>query len=718
MDDSAHSQSQSQSSFKRQRTALACNSCRNRKSRCNGLRPKCTMCVEMGLEYVYQQPGHQQKKESVVEVEGRLSSIERTLQLLVEEHRRQNRDAPSRDAHSSSNTVRNIDVEHHGGAAPITDAAISEDRDTVDGMGAITFADEHESGFFGPSSNIAFIGQIATAITAAAGRAGSGPAASVPQTEDRFEGELTSVSRPASPFTYPGADVNGTSNAVDIYALPAEAEMLHLIQLFFNDTGMLFPYVDERSLLAEVHAVKQGNFASARRSWLCLLNMILAFATCVSARPDRPVEQNAAESNVYFERAQALLGNMAFKTVNVEIVQCLLLMTQYLQGIQRSAQTWKLHGLAVKAAFQLGLHTAYMSTKFTPLESEVRKRTWYGCVLLDRTLSMTFGRPPAVPNDYVKIDPPLDADLKAFGPNGALPSEPAASNSTVAFFTNTITLYQILGDVIANQYGQNVGMPSHASLSSLFESTIRLEGQLLSWKRNLPPLLRQRPWESGTSVNAGDTMMVWDRLSIILTLRYLNVRALLHRPVLARFLEQTHAPPGDGEDAHVLERFGHPSLEVSLEAAAETIDIIHRFRETPVILGAWWFSAYYTFNAALIIFSGLLVQSTNNSTFGNEAGGYVGQKDLQSSLHLAVEALHSLGDGTRLVRRCCKYLEILLRTVARLGKSPTTPSWQYDMSLMTNKTLIIPRHRQSSSTGRLGQYVTGTAGRRNRRAVR
>lgn len=59
-------------------------------------------------------------------------------------------------------------------------------------------------------------------------------------------------------------------------------------------------------------------------------------------------------------------------------------MTQFLQGTQRSAQTWNLHGLTVKAALQLGLHTSSSYTKFTSLEREIRKRTWYGCVVLDR----------------------------------------------------------------------------------------------------------------------------------------------------------------------------------------------------------------------------------------------------------------------------------------------------------------------------------------------
>lgn len=62
----------------------------------------------------------------------------------------------------------------------------------------------------------------------------------------------------------------------------------------------------------------------------------------------------------------------------------MLLMSLYLQGTSRSVKTWNIHGLAVKAAFHLGLHAGDSLGKHTELEREVRKRTWYGCVVLDR----------------------------------------------------------------------------------------------------------------------------------------------------------------------------------------------------------------------------------------------------------------------------------------------------------------------------------------------
>ena len=229
----------------------------------------------------------------------------------------------------------------------------------------------------GPSSNIAFTDQISHAVAAVFG-ATSNPAPK-PSGADR---SVLNISRPGSP------PLNASSRtAIDVCALPPEEEILLLVDLFFSDTGMLFPYIHKDSLLQTWTTAKRSNFRSIRRSWLCLLNMIMAFATCISARQDLPVQVSAANAEIFFNRAYALAGNMAFTSGSLENVQFLLLMTQYLQGTQRSAQTWNLLGLTVTAALRLGLHSTNTSHGLTLLQKEVRKRTWYGCLMLDRYAS-------------------------------------------------------------------------------------------------------------------------------------------------------------------------------------------------------------------------------------------------------------------------------------------------------------------------------------------
>jgi hypothetical protein len=94
----------------------------------------------------------------------------------------------------------------------------------------------------------------------------------------------------------------------------------------------------------------------------------------------------------------------------------ILLMGQYLQGTQKSSQTWRMHGLAVRAAIQIGLHSSDLAKVFPPIDQEVRKRTWFGCIMLDRTLSMTFGRPASIPESYVQVELPVEFPAVNGGP--------------------------------------------------------------------------------------------------------------------------------------------------------------------------------------------------------------------------------------------------------------------------------------------------------------
>jgi hypothetical protein len=117
-------------------------------------------------------------------------------------------------------------------------------------------------------------------------------------------------------------------------------------------------------------------------------------------------------------------------------VQYLLLLAQYLQSTQRSVQTWATHGLAVRAAFQLGLYSSDLVQAFSPLEQEIWKKAWFGCVILDRTLSMAFGRPPAIPESYVQLELPVP--YVTVDPPCSLTVGEKAEQLSVGFFNSTM----------------------------------------------------------------------------------------------------------------------------------------------------------------------------------------------------------------------------------------------------------------------------------------
>ena len=290
----------------------------------------------------------------------------------------------------------------------------SNDEDTVDGMGAITFADEQTSGFFGnltlfmvslnqlsisvgPSSNTAFFRHIVNAM----GTVMSAEVQNLPHIAS-WNASARTISRPASPSQHSIEPLSaiGTDECV----LPPESEVFRLIDLYFSNTGMLFPYLHKESIVETYHEMKSSQFRNVRRSWLCILNVIMAFATCVSENLLESIVIRTTAAEVFFRRALALSRDITYVPANLErckyfkdfdcdlliynfdwiVVQALLLITQYLQGTQRSAQTWSLHGITVQAALQIGVQSKELSSIFSPVEQEMRNRCWHMCVTLDR----------------------------------------------------------------------------------------------------------------------------------------------------------------------------------------------------------------------------------------------------------------------------------------------------------------------------------------------
>jgi len=98
-----------------------------------------------------------------------------------------------------------------------------------------------------------------------------------------------------------------------------------MIEHFFSDTGMLFPFVSKDYITRTYREAKANHYRGVRRSWLCLLNMIFAFATFTSISDLQSMEKNIAESKVYFNRAQDLLAASRLRLADLEIGICPLL---------------------------------------------------------------------------------------------------------------------------------------------------------------------------------------------------------------------------------------------------------------------------------------------------------------------------------------------------------------------------------------------------------
>lgn len=220
-----------------------------------------------------------------------------------------------------------------------------------------------------------------------------------------------------------------------------------------------------------------------------------------------------------------------------------------------------------------------------------------------------------------------------------------------------------------------------------------MEQQLFSWERSLPPSLQLVSTTVLTEMPPEQTSSSFHYFSwkfrVILTLRYLNLRVLLHRPVLVKFIAASRCPDRDPRDLELLQQMGMNSMQIVVDSAMEIIDIVWRIVSEPgwkqSLLGAWWFSLYYSkivmtswrssdipanlflaFNAAVVLIGAVWVYRDTSLC---SASMTAQAKKVQQYPSRAVMALSKLDDGNRLIDRCRYYLEQFNNILVDPGKS-------------------------------------------------
>lgn len=217
-------------------------------------------------------------------------------------------------------------------------------------------------------------------------------------------------------------------------------------------------------------------------------------------------------------------------------------------------------------------------------------------------------------------------------------------------------------------------MESETPLPEVLKHGLSVEQKLLCWRANLPTELKRRPWSEQSEQLPGQDP-VFDKLSAIIHLRYLNVSLLRHRAILDRYLDslenQRHI--AGAQDPFFLD-FAQHSLKVSQESAVEIVDIVSKMSYHSAALGAWWFSAYYTFNASLVMYGCILVlfslskQRHCQSNIAIHTERQYKMNQMIASLNIAVTAIERVGKGTRTAKGIRRTLIKIISISKRLSQ--------------------------------------------------
>ncbi|KJZ71307.1 hypothetical protein HIM_09317 [Hirsutella minnesotensis 3608] len=484
-------------------------------------------------------------------------------------------------------------------------------------------------GYFGSSSNHAFFWSLSSSIERMSCRTNRR------QCEPLTRHGPTAEDQARHPESLPGR----TASHLDDGEFPGSDAANGWTRRFFATVGAVFPYVDESLVLHDVECIQ-----AQRKGWLPVKPSTQALLSIIFAYALHTMQDGSPEP--YYRQTLRLLDDKAISLPTTETLQALLLLASFQQNTQRSMESWAPHYVAVRVAYQLGVHAPASYDSLGPWETQLRSRLWCAVVNQDRRVYYRsiacLARPCLIPPQHVRME--ISDLMRPLQSSAALHTD-----QKLLFFHHLYSIHEILGEIVDLIYSSNINTSYRPSLTDLVTKTICLSTKL----------------EYVITANADfSTWMPADfdaeRYTVLLSIFYCRAMMLLHGSLLMTVLEQV-----TGSDAFVgvLVDTALSMLRSYLRALSEWLRLIDGLLgHQPSFLkcnAAWWTSNYMMLSTCIHIFAFWLLSKNLDSSpiLGMPSN------DIEALLKRGLETLKRLGGSSimsRKAHRCLhRYLQFL-----------------------------------------------------------
>ncbi|KAF9893639.1 hypothetical protein FE257_010951 [Aspergillus nanangensis] len=604
---------------RRRKVALACDPCRTRKARCDGHKPVCKACARRGLtldECLYKTVDNNARSASSNEylrvLRNRIRELEQTcLNAGVAIP------AFDRDSILTENDENEVMQQTSGGVGQNTAQSLPSSTPMGDApFHPQTDPDIIQSSPFELPSNITAMGDISTSVErnekAPDEFFGSSSTASLMRLLARdFVRQPPAIITPNIPAASASISEPLTRTTLDKALLPPRDLADHLLACFWDRVYCLYPFFDRPSFQAayenlwlprdhpptELSDLAIG-LGSKRDSglgsivFICALNMMFALG-CHFA--DIPVSEREAVAHSFFLRAKMCIGLDMLEIRTVGTVQTFLVTVLFLQSTPYPHRCWQSMGVACRLAQGLGLHEPQLASCKHPLELEIQRRTWHGCVMMDMFVSMTYGR-PTMTSHLSSVPLPLRAEV---GEDGR--------PSYMSFYIATIELYRILDNILEDVYRswhRRGNTPPTASSTTAAATTrqarldviIELEQKLFEYASGLPSFLS---WTEPTTSTADSSYdLVLQRQRNVLHARFLYLHLLLYRPIFTQLCTDSSTLPT--AQSVIYASILAKCAAACVKAAINLVSLVHETYLTSAT-DTWWYNGFYTSTAGMVL---------------------------------------------------------------------------------------------------------------------
>ncbi|UNI18377.1 hypothetical protein JDV02_004649 [Purpureocillium takamizusanense] len=529
-------------SRRRDKPQLSCHTCRRRKLRCDRRQP-CSTCSSRGLLCVYgdSQGGIKpltSEGGTALSVQDRLVHLERLVMSLMppaDNPKQLADDLSPKD--SARPMVESMDVPSECGSMHVSDS----DFRYVGGdhwaaiLDSITDLKDH----LNPDAQLQLVG------TGDSGHS---------EPSDCESTDLRPGSRSSHALLLYGPS-RPTSRANILAALPPKVAVDRYVARYFNSLEIASCIVHGPTFLKEYEAF-WTNPSRVPVVWIGLLFSIIGLAVVTSDTGDRvsncDLEQQSLQIDLYREKIVQCLIAGEYTNAGVYVLETMLhyLHVEFAIRADADKDAWFLLAIAVNVAMRAGYHRdPGHFPDITPLQCEMRRRTWATVLQADILISTQMGMPRMVSDPKWDAAEPRnynDADLS----QGAVELPPPRPETE---FTTT------LGIIARRRMLMAVGIISDltcATTSCSYADVMRVDGLLLEAAASIPPPLKHKPLAASVT---DPPQVIMGRLFISHV--FYKGQIMLHRRFLYRQSPSTER-----------DHFAY-SRKVCLDASLDTLQI-------------------------------------------------------------------------------------------------------------------------------------------------
>ncbi|KAJ3910339.1 fungal-specific transcription factor domain-containing protein [Lentinula edodes] len=309
------------------------------------------------------------------------------------------------------------------------------------------------------------------------------------------------------------------------YNFPETSLMLSLVSLYLVSVNIFFPIIHaptfQQSIAEGVH------FRDQRFGATVLLVCAIGSRYSADPRVLHVPDSELSSGHQWFAQVRTLRQSLLEVPSLYELQQCCLSIL-YLIGTPEPSQSWILVVLGIRFSCELGLHRRKPDGHKWTSEEEQTKRVVL--VTLDKLTASFLGRPPAIHDEDIDADLPIQCDDEYWeNTNQSLAfKQPAGKPSVITAFVSYLRLCDILDFALRTLYSTKKSQLLLGLVGQDWRERVvyDLDSSLNEWISSLPPHLRS---ESGRKREG-----VFAMQSAFLYTAYYHLQIYVHRPFLSR----------------------------------------------------------------------------------------------------------------------------------------------------------------------------------------